>query len=430
MSANDRIAALRAALKERILVLDGAMGTAIQAANLAADDFGGPALEGCNEHLVLTRPDVIESIHRGYLEAGADIIETDTFGGTRVVLAEYGLQDKVYEINFTAAQLGRRAADALSTTKRPRFVAGSMGPGTKTISVTGGITFDEVRSAFLDQTVGLVEGGSDVDASVLHLDGAHVPVTSDGHGNRAACGLDDARRRETTHAHARATRGQTAQGRARAQGTVRQAVGHQHDMCAHDRGGAAAGRERHASPAVVRGGHPFVDDQRGGLGREDHSRVDGGTRQFAIQRRPRYGKPGRQRERDCPGSVLDPHFSDRVSAKGTHPRGQSGSFQRRHGMGVEASAAHLRPGERLALHEQHPCARAGEQAGGQRPCGPCADRDDVPGVRRHRRSGAHASSQRCGQCVVMVAPASPADLAIRPASAGVNAAATDRAPST
>ena len=162
MSANDRIAALRAALKERILVLDGAMGTAIQAANLAADDFGGPALEGCNEHLVLTRPDVIESIHRGYLEAGADIIETDTFGGTRVVLAEYGLQDKVYEINFTAAQLGRRAADALSTTKRPRFVAGSMGPGTKTISVTGGITFDEVRSAFLDQTVGLVEGGSDV----------------------------------------------------------------------------------------------------------------------------------------------------------------------------------------------------------------------------------------------------------------------------
>ncbi len=184
MSANDRIAALRAALNERILVLDGAMGTAIQAANLVADDFGGPALEGCNEHLVLTRPDVIENIHRGYLEAGADIIETDTFGGTRVVLAEYGLQDKVYEINFTAAQLGRRAADALSTIKRPRFVAGSMGPGTKTISVTGGIGFDEVRSAYLDQTLGLVEGGSDVLYLETQQDTLNVKA--------ALLGIDDA----------------------------------------------------------------------------------------------------------------------------------------------------------------------------------------------------------------------------------------------
>ena len=162
MSPADRIQALHAALHERILVLDGAMGTAIQACNLTADDFGGPDLEGCNEYLVLTRPDVIEKIHRDYLSAGADIIETNTFGGTRIVLAEYGLQDKVYEINFAAAQLARQAADALSTARRPRFVAGSMGPGTKTISVTGGVTFDEVRSAYTDQTIALVEGGVDV----------------------------------------------------------------------------------------------------------------------------------------------------------------------------------------------------------------------------------------------------------------------------
>jgi len=162
MPANERSEALQLAIRDRILVLDGAMGTAIQAADLSADDFGGAELEGCNEHLVLTRPDVIEGIHRSYLEAGADIVETNSFGGTRVVLGEYGLQDKVYEINFAAAQLARRAADALSTPQRPRFVAGSMGPGTKSISVTGGVTFEEVRGAYTDQTLALIEGGTDV----------------------------------------------------------------------------------------------------------------------------------------------------------------------------------------------------------------------------------------------------------------------------
>jgi 5-methyltetrahydrofolate--homocysteine methyltransferase len=162
MPLTDRTAALRAALEERILILDGAMGTAIQERNLSADDFGGPSREGCNEHLVLTRPDVIEKIHRDYLAAGADIIETNTFGGTRIVLGEYGLQDKVYEINHTAARLARTAADAAATSSRPRFVAGSMGPGTKTISVTGGISFDAVRAAYAEQTLGLVEGGVDV----------------------------------------------------------------------------------------------------------------------------------------------------------------------------------------------------------------------------------------------------------------------------
>src|SRR5262249_12037783 len=151
-----------AALQERILVLDGAMGTAIQALNLTADDFGGPALDGCNEHLVLTRPRAIQQIHAGYLQAGAGIIETDTFGGTRNGVAEYGLPTKVHATNSAAARRARAAADEASTPQRPRFVAGSMGPGTKTISVTGGVTFDEVRSAYMDQAAALVEGGVDV----------------------------------------------------------------------------------------------------------------------------------------------------------------------------------------------------------------------------------------------------------------------------
>ena len=157
-----RRAALQQAIAERILVLDGAMGTAIQALDLTADDFGGAQLEGCNEHLVLTRPDAIQRIHRGYIDAGADLIETDSFGGTRIVLGEYGLQDQVYEINHAAARLAREVADAASTPARLRFVAGSMGPGTKTISVTENVTFDQVRSAYAEQTIGLVEGGADV----------------------------------------------------------------------------------------------------------------------------------------------------------------------------------------------------------------------------------------------------------------------------
>ena len=153
---------LRALLAERIVVLDGATGTYLQSRNLDAGDFGGAAFEGCNEHLVLTRPDVIRDMHEGYLAAGADLIETDTFGGTRIVLGEYGLQDKVHEINATAARLARAACDRFSTADRPRFVAGSMGPGTKTISVTGGVTFAQVRAAYAEQTAGLLDGGADV----------------------------------------------------------------------------------------------------------------------------------------------------------------------------------------------------------------------------------------------------------------------------
>jgi 5-methyltetrahydrofolate--homocysteine methyltransferase len=153
---------LKELLAERILVLDGATGTAIQERNLTAEDFGGPHLEGCNENLVFTRPDVVLDIHRGYLEAGADIIETNTFGSTAIVLAEYGLQDLVYEQNETAARIARQAALELSTANRPRFVAGSMGPTTKAISVTGGVTFDQLVEAFHDQAAGLVAGGADI----------------------------------------------------------------------------------------------------------------------------------------------------------------------------------------------------------------------------------------------------------------------------
>ena len=149
-------------LRERILVLDGAMGTVLQSKDLTADDFGGAHYEGCNEHLNLTRPDVVQAIHTVYLEAGADIILTNTFGGTSIVLAEYDLQDQVQAINLAAARLAREAAAVYRTTAKPRFVAGSLGPQTKTISVTGGITFDEVIAAFYAQTLGLLEGGVDL----------------------------------------------------------------------------------------------------------------------------------------------------------------------------------------------------------------------------------------------------------------------------
>src|SRR5215813_12718636 len=121
--AEERYSALLDALATRILVIDGAMGTMLQQQHLTAADFGGPAFEGCNEILVKTRPDVVLGIHRAYLEAGADIIETNTFGGTRIVLSEYQVDDQAHELNVTAAKLARQAADALSTAAKPRFVA-------------------------------------------------------------------------------------------------------------------------------------------------------------------------------------------------------------------------------------------------------------------------------------------------------------------
>lgn len=154
--------ALREILRQRIVILDGAMGTMLQRRNLSAADFGGAQLEGCNEYLVVSRPDVVTDIHKKYLEAGADIIETNTFGGTPIVLAEYGIEARTVELNRAAAQLARRAADEFSTPSKPRFVAGSMGPTTKAITVTGGVTFAQLREAFREQARGLIEGGVDV----------------------------------------------------------------------------------------------------------------------------------------------------------------------------------------------------------------------------------------------------------------------------
>jgi 5-methyltetrahydrofolate--homocysteine methyltransferase len=154
--------ALRELLSQRILVLDGAMGTMLQQRNLTADDFGGAALEGCNENLVRTRPDVVLDIHRKYFQAGSDIVETNSFGGAPIVLAEYGLAADALELNRRAAELARQAADEASTPGKPRFVAGSMGPTTKAITVTGGVTFEELLEAYYVQAKGLVEGGADL----------------------------------------------------------------------------------------------------------------------------------------------------------------------------------------------------------------------------------------------------------------------------
>src|SRR6266704_240299 len=154
--------ALQELLAQRILVLDGAMGTMLQQCNLTAEDFGGAALEGCNENLVRTRPDVVLDIHRKYFEAGSVIVETNSFGGATIVLAEYGLAADAHLLNKRAAEIARQAADEFSTPGKPRFVAGSIGPTTKAITVTGGVTFEELREAYYTQAKGLVEGGVDL----------------------------------------------------------------------------------------------------------------------------------------------------------------------------------------------------------------------------------------------------------------------------
>jgi len=158
---SERVDALREALSGRVLVLDGAMGTVLQSLGLGPDDFGGPALEGCNENLCLTRPDLVRAVHEEYLRAGADIVETNSFGATPLVLAEYGLDAKAGEINAAAARLARAAADAFATPERPRWVAGSMGPTTRALSVTGGVTFDALVEHYRVQARGLHEGGVD-----------------------------------------------------------------------------------------------------------------------------------------------------------------------------------------------------------------------------------------------------------------------------
>ncbi|MCG3180189.1 MAG: Methionine synthase [Phycisphaerae bacterium] len=149
-------------LSQRVLVFDGAMGTQIQAHEGELDverDFAG--LEGCNEILCVTRPDLIEHIHEHYLLAGADAVETNSFGSGLIVLAEYGIADRIGELNRLAAQIARRAADAVSTPDRPRFVVGAMGPGTKLPSL-GHTDWDALERSYRLQTLGLIEGGADV----------------------------------------------------------------------------------------------------------------------------------------------------------------------------------------------------------------------------------------------------------------------------
>ena len=167
-------------MNRRILVIDGAMGTQLQERDLTAEDFGGAAFEGCNEMLVLTRPDVVEEIHLGYLEAGADIVETDSFGATGIVLADYGLAERAFEINRCAALIARKACDACATPERPRFVAGSMGPTTKSISVTGGVTFSALSDAFQRQALGLLAGGADLLLLETAQDTMNLKAAADG----------------------------------------------------------------------------------------------------------------------------------------------------------------------------------------------------------------------------------------------------------
>ncbi|NJO74629.1 MAG: dihydropteroate synthase, partial [Leptolyngbyaceae cyanobacterium RM1_406_9] len=144
-----------------VIVFDGAMGTSLQTQNLTAEDFGGAEYEGCNEYLVETKPEAVEQVHREFLEAGADVIETDTFGAASIVLAEYDLADQAYSLNKKAAELAKRVAAEYSTPEKPRFVAGSIGPTTK-LPTLGHIDYDTMKASFAEQAEGLFDGGVDL----------------------------------------------------------------------------------------------------------------------------------------------------------------------------------------------------------------------------------------------------------------------------
>jgi 5-methyltetrahydrofolate--homocysteine methyltransferase len=179
MNRNERIAALHAAAKSRILILDGGMGTMIQRHKLTEADYRGERfkdwpsdLKGNNDLLVLTQPDIIRGVHEAYLEAGADLIETNTFNAQAVSMADYGMEALSYEINVAASKLAREAADKYTalTPEKPRFVAGSIGPTNRTASLSPdvnrpgfrNITFEELATAYSEQARALIEGGVDV----------------------------------------------------------------------------------------------------------------------------------------------------------------------------------------------------------------------------------------------------------------------------
>jgi 5-methyltetrahydrofolate--homocysteine methyltransferase len=148
-------------LKERIVVFDGAMGTNLQVQNLSLDDFGGLRFEGCNEHLLITRPDAVEKVHTAFLDVGCDVIETNSFNGTPVDFAEYDMADQAYDMNVLAARLAKRIASDYATKERPRWVAGSMGPGRK-LPTLGHISFLDLKAAYAEQVRGLLDGGVDL----------------------------------------------------------------------------------------------------------------------------------------------------------------------------------------------------------------------------------------------------------------------------
>jgi 5-methyltetrahydrofolate--homocysteine methyltransferase len=178
------------AVRERVIVFDGAFGTFVQDLELRADDFGGPSLEGCNEMLCLTRPDVIEAMHAAFLDAGVDAIETASFGSFSTVLTEYDIPEKAYELNVAAASIARRVADRYESDGRPRYVAGSIGPGTKLPSL-GHIGFIELRDAYEEQARGLIDGGADIFLIETCMDLLQIKAAMQGCRNAMkACGRE------------------------------------------------------------------------------------------------------------------------------------------------------------------------------------------------------------------------------------------------
>src|SRR6202048_4246849 len=145
------------ALREQVVIFDGATGTNLQLRDLGPDDFGGPALEGCNELLCDTRPDVIADLHRSFLDVGVDVVETDSFGSLPWVLAEYGIAERTHELALKSARIAREVADGYDG----RWVAGSLGPGTKIASL-GQISFADQRDGYQEAARGLLDGGVDL----------------------------------------------------------------------------------------------------------------------------------------------------------------------------------------------------------------------------------------------------------------------------
>jgi 5-methyltetrahydrofolate--homocysteine methyltransferase len=148
-------------LRDRIVVFDGAMGTNLHAQDLSVDDYGGPQFEGCPEHLLISKPEAVEKVHAGFFEVGCDVVETDSFGGASIVLAEYQIAHLAYDLNKKAAELAKRVAADFSPKEKPRWVAGSMGPTTK-LPTLGHISFLDMKASYREQARGLLDGGADI----------------------------------------------------------------------------------------------------------------------------------------------------------------------------------------------------------------------------------------------------------------------------